>query len=48
MLARIAAILYLSDGDKDGARPFLALLPPSEKRLLRPCGALLGQPRDEP
>ena len=41
-LARIAAILHLSDGDKDGARPFLALLPASEKRLLRRCGALLG------
>ena len=42
MLARIAAILSLSDGDKDGARPFLSLLPAAEKRLLRRCGALLG------
>ena len=40
MLARIAAILSLSDGDKDGARPFLSLLPAAEKRLLRRCGTL--------
>ena len=42
MLARIAAILHFSDGDKDGARPFLSLLPAAEKRLLRRCGALLA------
>lgn len=42
MLARIAAILHYSDAGKEGARPFLALLPTSEKRLLRRCGALLA------
>ena len=42
LLARIAAILHFSDGDKDGARPFLSLLPAAEKRLLRRCGALLA------
>ena len=42
MLARIAAILHFSDGDKDGARPFLSLLPAAEKRHLRRCGALLA------
>ena len=41
MLARIAAILHFSDGDRDAARPFLALLPASEKRVLRRCAALL-------
>ena len=43
MLARIAAILHFIDGDKEAARPFLALLPASEKRPLRRCAALLGQ-----
>ncbi len=42
MLARVAAILHFIDGDKEAARPFLALLPASEKRLLRRCGALLS------
>ncbi len=42
MLARIAAILHYSDGDKEAARPFLALLPREEKPLLRRSGALLG------
>ena len=42
MLARIAAVLHYSDGDKDSVRPFLALLPPTEKPLLRRCGDLLG------
>jgi len=41
MLARIAAILHYSDGDKEGAKPYLALLPASEKRTLRRYGALL-------
>lgn len=42
MLARIAAILHFSDGDKEGAKPYLALLPSSEKRVLRRCAALLA------
>ena len=42
MLARVAAILHFSDGDKDAARPYLSLLPASEKRLLRRYGGLLG------
>ena len=42
MLARVAAILHFIDGDRDAARPFLSLLPASEKRLLRRCGALLA------
>ena len=42
MLARIAAILHFSDGDRDAARPFLTLLPATEKRVLRRCGDLLG------
>ncbi len=42
MLARVAAILHFIDGDKEAARPFLPLLPASEKRLLRRCGALLA------
>ena len=42
MLARIAAILHYSDGDKEGARPYLSLLPAPEKPLLRRCGALLA------
>ena len=41
MLARIAAILHFSDGDKEGAKPHLGLLPASEKRILRRYGALL-------
>ena len=42
MLARVAAILHLIQGDKDAARPFLSLLPGSEKRLLRRCAELLA------
>ncbi len=41
MLARIAAILHDSDGDKEGAKPYLALLPTSEEPALRRYGALL-------
>ena len=41
-LARIAAILHYSDGDKGAARPFLSLLARGEKPVLRRCGALLA------
>ncbi len=42
MLARVAAILYLIEGDREAARAFLSLLPGSEKRLLRHCAELLA------
>ncbi|MYH67027.1 MAG: hypothetical protein F4152_00150 [Dehalococcoidia bacterium] len=42
MLARVIATLHSSDGEKSAAAPFLDLLPASEKRLLRRCGALLA------
>lgn len=42
MLARVAAILHFIGDDKEAARPFLSLLPASEKRRLRRCGALLA------
>ncbi len=42
MLARVAAILHLIEGDREAARAFLSLLPGSEKRLLRRCAELLA------